>query len=135
MAKVLFLCRENSCRSRMAQAFADRFGRGALEAASAGTHPAAESDSMMKAVMRERGFDIGDERPAGIDSLKKTAFDIVVHFGCLEGEMPAGVTAGEILDWGDIPDPKGKKYAEYRAAREEIGRRVMDLIRRFRKAS
>jgi hypothetical protein len=48
--------------------------------------------------------------------------------------MPAGVTAGEILDWGTFPIRRGEVRG-VRAAREEIGRRVMDLIRRFRKAS
>jgi arsenate reductase len=135
MTTVLFLCDDNSCRSRMAQAFVERFGEGMLLASSAGIQPAAEGDAMMRAVMRERGFDIGDVMPAGLESVEGVTFDLLVHFGCAERLPRDKVAAAEIIDWGDMPDPRGRQYADYRKVREEIGRRVMDLIRRFRVSS
>jgi hypothetical protein len=64
--------------------------QGSARGGERGKPTAAESDSMMKAVMRERGFDIGDERPAGIDSLKKNGVRHRRALRCLEGRCPRG---------------------------------------------
>ena len=132
MKKVLFICRDNSCLSQMAEAFAARFGRGVIDARSAGITPAQEGDRMAKAAMRERGFEVGEFAPRGLDSLRGEAFDLCVHFGCPDADLPAASSGGIRLDWGDIADPGGKPYAAYRKAREEIGARVMGLIRQLR---
>lgn len=134
MKRVLFICEDNSCLSLMAEAFAARFGNGVIDAASAGIAPARESDRMAAAIMRERGFAVGDAAPKGLDSVSGKAVDLVVHFGCPEANLPASAS-GERLDWGDVADPRGKSYAAYRKAREEIGARVMALIREARGGS
>jgi len=132
MKKVLFVCRDNSCLSQMAEAFAARFGKGIIDARSAGIHPAPAGDLMAKAAMRERGFAVGECTPRGLDSLRDVTFDLCVHFGCPEADLPAALCAEGRLDWGDIADPTGRPYAAYRKAREEIGARVLALIRQSR---
>ncbi len=132
MKKVLFVCRDNSCLSQMAEAFAARFGKGVIGARSAGISPAREGDRMARAALKERGFENGDFEPRGLDSLRGETFDLCVHFGCPEADIPLTSSGGMRLDWGDIADPRGKPYAAYRKAREEIGARVMGLIRQFR---
>jgi arsenate reductase len=42
MRRVLFVCVENSGRSQMAEAFAQKYGEGKIVALSAGTMPASE---------------------------------------------------------------------------------------------
>ena len=59
MKRVLFICEDNSCRSLMAEAFVARFGRGVIDAWSAGIAPANESDRIANAVMSYRGFALG----------------------------------------------------------------------------
>lgn len=131
MKRVLFICGDNSCRSLMAEAFAARFGRGVIDAVSAGVTPAGETDRMAIAVMRERGFAIEPIAPRGIGSVRNDTIDLVVHFGCPDANLQAAYS-GERRDWGDVADPKGEPYAAYRKAREEIGSRVMGLIREMR---
>ncbi|MCX6340013.1 MAG: hypothetical protein NTX71_08860 [Candidatus Aureabacteria bacterium] len=132
MKKIVFICRDNSCLSQMAEAFAVRFGKGIIDARSAGIHPAPEGDRMAKAAMRERGFEVGEFTPRGLDSLHNETFDLCVHFGCPEADLPAALCAGGRVDWGGIADPAGKPYAAYRKAREEIGARILGLIRQSR---
>lgn len=132
MKKVLFICRDNSCRSQIATAFARRFGEGVIEACSAGPQPASDLDPMAGAVLKERGFDPHGLRPAGLDPLRRETFDLIVQFGCSASGLPAGPGGVETRDWGDIPDPQGKAYAEYRRVRELVGNRVLELIRECR---
>jgi protein-tyrosine-phosphatase len=119
----------------MAEAFVARFGKGVIAAGSAGVAPAKEADEMATAVMRERGFAIGKIIPRGLDSLRGETIDLCVHFGCPEACLSIAASAGDRRDWGDIDDPRGKPYAVYRKVREEIGVRVMGLIREMRDGS
>lgn len=66
--RVTFMCVENTERSQMADAFAEREcdRRGLtdrIEIASAGTHPADEIHSIVVEAMAERGFDLSDRTP------------------------------------------------------------------------
>lgn len=131
MKKILFICGDNSNRSQIAEAFAIRFGKEVLEAASAGVNPSGEIDPMARAVLKERGFPTENLKTKGVDSLSAKSFDVCVHFGLPE-ETISGLSCGEIIDWGDIPDPKGKAYAEHRKTREKIGGRVLEMIRKIR---
>ncbi|MDD5556194.1 MAG: arsenate reductase ArsC [bacterium] len=132
MKRVLFLGVANARRSKIAEAFALRFGEGVMEAASAGTRPGEAEDPMAVAVMRERGLDTPRPAPRGAADLDPAEFDICVHFGCLDEGAAAGVRSARSVDWGDVADTAGRPYSEYRQAREEIGRRVLDLIRSIR---
>jgi len=132
MKKVIFLCKENACRSQIAETFAKRFGKGVLEAFSAGTQTSDGIDPMTRAVLKERGFETEGLNSKGLDSLAGDSFDLCVHFGCAEKDIPPKLTGIQKIDWGDIADPRGKAYAEYRKTRELIGNRVMGLIRTLR---
>ncbi|MCX6356681.1 MAG: hypothetical protein NT045_02195 [Candidatus Aureabacteria bacterium] len=132
MKKVLFLCRRNSCRSQVAEAFARRFGADCLDTRSAGIDPAPAVDPMAMAVLKERGFDPAGLAAKGLGSVRGMSFDVCVHFGDDINAIMGAVSCADTVDWGDIPDPEGRAYAEYRKAREDIGGRVMGLITRTR---
>ena len=51
MIKVLFVCVENSCRSQMAEGFANALGAGVLFAASAGSNASGRVNETAVAVM------------------------------------------------------------------------------------
>ena len=125
MKKVLFICVENSCRSQMAEGFAGHFGKGALEAYSAGSRPGAEVNPLAVEVMGEVGIDILDRAPKGFSALPAGAIDHVVMMGCRD-ECPI-VPATERIEW-DIPDPKGKGIEVFRRVRDEIRRKVKRLV-------
>jgi arsenate reductase (thioredoxin) len=124
--KILFLCRENACRSQMAWGFTRLLAGDRIEAISAGDTPAAEVNTDMVAVMAERGIDMGFVFPRSVtDAMKEADPDVVVSMGCMDA-CPA-VPGAEIADWG-LADPKGRPIAFMRETRDEIERRVAALI-------
>ncbi|HAH31817.1 MAG TPA: arsenate reductase [Elusimicrobia bacterium] len=75
--KVLFLCTGNSCRSQMAEGWANALLAGKAEAYSAGTDPGTLDPRAIK-VMAEAGVDISGHRTKNISEFKDTVFDLVV---------------------------------------------------------
>lgn len=124
--RILFLCRQNACRSQMASGFTRFLAGDRFEAVSGGDIPAAEVNADMVAVMAERGIDMGFIRPRSIaDALQSGDPDVVISMGCMDA-CPF-VPGAEVLDWG-IADPEGKPIAFMRETRDEIERRVSALI-------
>ena len=66
--RVLFLCRENACRSQMAGAFAQTLAGDRLDVAVGGSAPAVALNPGMLQVMTEKGIDLGFRVPQGIDA-------------------------------------------------------------------
>jgi protein-tyrosine-phosphatase len=123
--KVLFICIENANRSQMAEGFAHAFGGDMIEPYSAGSKPRGEINPKAIEFMRELDIDISTQSSTGFDDLPTHEFDYVVTMGC--GDVCPYVPAKQHLDW-DLPDPKSLPPDEFRAVRDEIGRRVKVLI-------
>lgn len=124
--RVLFLCRENACRSQMAGAFAQVLAGDRLDVAVGGSTPAAAVNPDMAAVMAEKGIDLGFRTPQGIDAA--LAFgppDAIVSMGC--GEACPVVPGALRQDW-DIPNPAGQPIGVMRRVRDDIEARVRRLI-------
>lgn len=119
--RVYFICIGNAGRSQMAESFARAFG---IEAASAGSKPAAGVDPNAVAAMRERGIDIAAAKPKSIDEAFARSADWVVTMGC--GDVCPYVPETRVRDWA-LDDPKGKSLEAVRAIRDEIERRVRAL--------
>lgn len=126
MANVLFVCRHNAGRSQMSQALFERAAGGRHQAASAGTTPGEHVHPEVVQVMRELGVDLDDRRPQRLTTELARWADMVVTMGC--GDECPYVPGRRYLDW-ELPDPKGRPLEEVRATRDEIGRRVEDLVR------
>jgi arsenate reductase len=75
--KVLFLCTGNSCRSQMAEGWANALRGDAVEAHSAGTDPHGLNPLAVRA-MREAGVDISAGRSKTPADLAHVDFDVVV---------------------------------------------------------
>jgi len=75
--RVLFLCTGNSARSQMAEAILVQQSNGAVEAASAGSHPKPLHPNAVR-VMRKRGIDISANRTKHLDELASQRFDLVI---------------------------------------------------------
>jgi arsenate reductase len=127
MRKILFVCVENAGRSQMAEAFARAYGKGKVEAVSAGTMPAKEVSPVVVQVMREKGLDISANRPKLIANQMVQGADTIIVMGCsAEGFCPAPLL-NKVIDWG-IEDPKGKPIEKVRGIRDEIEKRVRTLL-------
>jgi multimeric flavodoxin WrbA/protein-tyrosine-phosphatase len=124
--KVLFVCRENACRSQMASAFAQFLAGDKLEVFSGGSKPAEKVHPDMVTVMHEKGIDMGFRVPNTIDDvLDSETPEVIVTMGCAE-ECPL-VPGARKIDW-DLPDPAGKPLEFMRDIRDKIENRVQKLI-------
>ncbi len=74
---VLFLCTGNSCRSQIAEGWANHLKHDIIEAYSAGIRPIGVNPKTIE-VMAEAGVDISGHTSRGIDDLSGINFDYVV---------------------------------------------------------
>jgi arsenate reductase len=127
MKKALFVCVENAGRSQMAEAFANEYGKGKIEALSAGTMPSNEVNPVVVQVMLEKGFDLSKNKPKLITGQMVQEADMIIVMGCsAQGFCPAPLL-NKMTDWG-IEDPKNKPVEKVREIRDEIERRVRGLM-------
>lgn len=127
MKKILFVCVENAGRSQMAEAFAKYYGKGKIEAISAGTMPSTEVNPTVVQVMREKGIDISKNKPKLVNTQMVQQADVIIVMGCdPQGFCPAPFL-GKVVDW-KLEDPKEKAIEKVREIRDEIETRVKKLI-------
>ena len=125
MANLLFVCKQNAGRSQMSEALFEGAAKGRHQSRSAGTRPAEHVHPVVADAMLEVGIDIAANQPQKLtDDLAQWA-DVVVTMGC-GGECPY-IPGKRYIDW-DLTDPADKSLAEVRAIRDDIGRRVADLL-------
>jgi arsenate reductase len=126
MANVLFVCLHNAGRSQMSQALFERASGERHQAASAGTMPAERVHPEVIEVMRELDVELSGRTPRRLTTELAQWADVIVTMGC--GDECPYVAGKRYLDW-DLPDPRGRPVEEVRATRDEISRRVGDLVR------
>jgi arsenate reductase len=125
MATALFVCLHNAGRSQMSAALFERAAGGRHRALSAGTTPADHVHPEVVAVMGELGIDVSDRRPRRLTTELAEQADVVVTMGC--GDECPYIPGRRYVDW-DLPDPKGRPLDEVRATRDDIARRVAELV-------
>jgi arsenate reductase (thioredoxin) len=122
---VLFVCVHNAGRSQMAAAFLRRRAGDAIEVRSAGTTPADEINPTVRTAMAEVGIDLGEAVPAALRAEAVEAADVVITMGC--GDACPVFPGKRYLDW-ELADPAGRPIKEVRSIRDDIDRRVADLV-------
>jgi arsenate reductase len=125
MEHVLFVCTHNAGRSQIAQALFEQAAQGRHAAVSAGTEPADRIHPEVAEVMRELGIDLAGRRPQLLTRELAEQADVVVTMGC--GDQCPFIPGKRYIDW-ELEDPKGRPVDEVRATRDEIGRRVRELL-------
>ncbi|MFO7965485.1 MAG: NAD(P)H-dependent oxidoreductase [Desulfobacterales bacterium] len=125
--KILFACVENACRSQMASAFAQMMAGDRIEAYSAGSRPAGRINAVMADVMGEKGIDMAYRIPTDLDAaVTRNPPDVIVNMGC--GEACPFIPGCRTIEW-DIPDPAEKPVEVMRHVRDEIEKKVTELVR------
>jgi L-amino acid N-acyltransferase YncA/protein-tyrosine-phosphatase len=120
---VLFVCRHNTGRSQMAEAYLRHFAGDRVEVASAGTIAADEPHQGVVAAMAEDGINISAARPKLLDPSVAHRADHVITMGCdVEG------IAHVDEDWG-LPDPKGQPPERVREIRDAVKAKTAELAR------
>jgi len=123
--EVLFVCVHNAGRSQMAAALLDRAAAGAVRVTSAGSAPADQIHAGVREALAEIGLDVSREAPKRLTDEGVKAADVVITMGC--GDACPVFPGKRYLDW-ELPDPAGKTVEEVRPIRDEIDRRVRELL-------
>jgi arsenate reductase len=134
--KVLFVCYANVARSQMAKAMYDRLTGDQSE--SAGTfvdYPGQRLGvrtvaSGALASMNEIGIDMGDQVRTQVTEEMLEEYDKVVVMSEPD-RTPAWLSASSKAEFWSVEDPRAKPRDEVKAIRDEIGRRVAELVKRL----
>jgi arsenate reductase len=126
LMRVLFVCVENAGRSQMAEAFANRYGKGKLVASSAGVVLAEMVNPVVVEVMKEKGIDISMNKPKLLTTKMVEEADLAITMGCSVEKFCPAPLLNKVVDWG-LEDPKGKPIEKVREIRDEIEKRVLAL--------
>jgi len=126
--EVLFVCVHNAGRSQIAAAFLETKAHGRIRVRSAGSAPRETVNPVAVAVMAERGIDLSKAAPKRLSDAGVRAADVVVTMGCGDA---CPVFAGRTYEDWVLEDPAGKDLETVRRIRDEIERRVDDLVARL----
>ncbi|UGT62184.1 low molecular weight phosphatase family protein [Nocardia asteroides] len=122
---VLFVCIYNAGRSQMAAAFLTHLAADAVEVSSAGSDPADRVNPAAIEAMAELGIDLTGRTPAKLTYATVEAADVVITMGC--GDACPVLPGTTYRDW-KLDDPAGKGLEAVRPIRDQIHRRVEELI-------
>ena len=126
MNTVIFACVHNAGRSQMAAAWFNALADPQkAHAVSAGTQPGDRVHSEVVEVMRESGIDVSANRPQRLTADLAQGAALLVTMGC--GDECPFVPGLATDDW-PLPDPKGQPIAAVRKIRDDVRRRVVELI-------
>ena len=122
---VLFVCIHNAGRSQMASAYLTHLAGDRVEVRSAGSAPAESVNPAAVAAMLEEGIDMSAETPKILTDGAVRASDIVITMGC--GDTCPIYPGTRYEDWV-LEDPAGQGVESVRPIRDEIRRRIEELI-------
>jgi arsenate reductase len=131
--RVLVVCRHNSGRSQMAQAYLRKFAGDRIHVESAGLEPAKAIHPLVVSVMREDGLDLSHKIPQSVFELFKRGilFDHVISV-CSETEGQCPTYPGITRRWHmPFPDPaaasgtREEQLAQIRSIRDMIKDRLL----------
>jgi protein-tyrosine-phosphatase len=122
---VLFVCVHNAGRSQMAAGFLRELAGDRVEVLSAGSEPKDQINPVAVEAMAEEGIDIASNVPKilTVDAVKES--DVVITMGC--GDTCPIFPGKRYEDW-ELDDPAGQDLEAVRPIRDEIRRRVAQLI-------
>lgn len=124
---ILFICKANSGRSQMAEAFFNHLSQ-TEKATSAGIKPDKKIHPWTVQVMKEVGIDISQQKPKPLNNeLIKKAYKIIVMDSKLSNNIPPEYLS-KVEEW-QIEKLLGKSIKQVRKIREQIKKRVGQLIK------
>jgi arsenate reductase (thioredoxin) len=126
MRTFIFACVHNAGRSQMSAAFFNQLADPELACGiSAGTQPAAHVHPVVVDAMREVGIDLSSAKPQKLTAELAQNAEMLVTMGC--GDECPYVPGLRRDDW-PLPDPKGQGIESVRQTRDEIKRRILQLL-------
>ena len=126
MTSVLFVCVHNAGRSQMAAGFMSTLSGGKVEVLSAGSAPKDSINPIAVEAMAEVGIDIANNVPKILTTEAVQQSDVVITMGC--GDTCPFFPGKRYEDWV-LDDPAGQGIESVRIIRDEIKKRVEDLLK------
>ncbi len=133
---ILFLCVANSARSQLGEGLARALLGDRALVQSAGSEPSTVN-ACASEVMAELGIDLAGQRSKSVMTIDPATVDLVITL-CAEEVCPVFLGRARRLHW-PIPDPASKDPAmpraellvRFRAARDTIQARLVELVREW----
>jgi arsenate reductase len=122
---VLFVCVHNAGRSQMAAGWLRQLAGDAVEVRSAGSEPRDQINPVAVEAMREIGIDISGAVPQRLEYETAKSSDVIITMGC--GDACPVFPGKRYEDW-ELTDPAGRPIEVVRQVRDEIRRRVEELV-------
>jgi len=126
---ILFVCKHNTGRSQMAEAYLRQFAGDVVDVMSAGTIAASEADPAVVRAMADDGIDISNARPKLLEAAMADRAHRIITMGCDVEGVPRIDD-----DWG-LPDPKGASEERVREVRDDVRAKAKKLAAQLRAGS
>jgi protein-tyrosine-phosphatase len=124
-ATVLFVCVHNAGRFQMAAGYLTHLADDKVTVLSAGSQPADILNPVAVQAMAEDGIDITSATPTILITDAVHESDVVITVGC--GDTCPIFPGKRYEDWA-LDDPAGQGIEAVRPIRDEIKRRITDLL-------
>jgi len=124
---ILFVCVENAGRSQMAEGFFKKYASNGFKAQSAGTKPVSQINPIVVEAMKEVGIDISKQKSKVLIDEMIRESDKGVNMGCMDKNFCPTIWLPKVIEW-NLEDPKGKSIEEIRQIRDEIEKKVKEIV-------
>jgi arsenate reductase len=128
MRTILFVCVENTFRSVLSEELFNSKAPPGWRAESAGVSPALSVNPSVRSLLSEIGINLAERTPRVVTPDLIAKASRVVTFGCID-RCPIGAES-KSEDW-PLPGATAKTFEQLREIRDELSRRVDDLIQRY----
>jgi arsenate reductase (thioredoxin) len=124
---ILFVCVENAGRSQIAEGFLKKYAPDGFKIQSAGTKPVYQLNPIVVEAMKEVGIDISKQKSKELTDEMIRESDYVVNMGCMDKNFCPTIWLPKVIEW-NLEDPKEKSIEEVREIRDEIEKRVKEIV-------
>lgn len=129
MKRIMFVCKKNSARSQMAEAFAKQLAGEAFAVTSSGLEASAVNPGAI-AAMDAIGIDIRPQTSKALKDFHPQDFEVVISLcGCGVNLPPEWLAAEVFEDW-QLEDP-AENPEIFPRVRDEVRQRVEELLHRL----
>jgi len=128
MTSVLFLCTGNSCRSIMAEALVEHWGRGIFKGYSAGSFPTGEVHPLSLATLEERGIHNKGYHSKSWNEIRDSIDIVITVCDAAAGESCPIFSGAPVKTHWPVVDP-AKFQGTEEEVREEFSR-ICDILER-----
>lgn len=123
--RLLFICTQNAGRSVLGAALARARGGSSVHVESAGVRPAAAANPVTIASLAEIGIDDSAHVPSEVTPERVAASDVVI---AMKPGLDLPQVDGVRYETWTLPDPDGWDVESIRELRDDVDRRVRDLL-------